>query len=326
MNRPLFVLLLTTLTHVIVSGQPSAKFEIAGSVTGFADSTVLYLEGFDSTLILYNRFYFAGALEEKVRYVLLRTADYSDYKLFWLENAPITLKAEKGKFRDAVIKGSKTQDEQSKLDAAIKATGNEKEQHILFVRNHPYSPISIKILRVYAAEWGKDITEMLYRDIAQELKNTDDGRKISEFISLNQSIQVGDRYADFSQQNTAGEIVRLSDIQGKLVLLEFWGSWCMPCREGHPELVNIYNEFKSDGFEILGVASDSDRNKWLEAVRKDGLPWQNVSDLRGDQNRAALVYGIYYYPTNYLIDSKGVIIAKDLRGAALRDTLLEILK
>jgi peroxiredoxin len=91
-------------------------------------------------------------------------------------------------------------------------------------------------------------------------------------------------------------------------------------------LVKTYNEFKNAGFEILGVASDDNKQFWTEAVQKDSLTWQNVSDLKGDKNKAALIYGVSYYPTNFLIDKNGIIIAKDLRGDALISKLHEVLK
>ena len=146
-----------------------------------------------------------------------------------------------------------------------------------------------------------------------------------EFITLNKNIKIGDKYIDFSESNIAGKNVSLSNFNGKVTLLEFWGSWCGPCREGNPELVRIYNEFKDKGFDILGVAADDNKAIWIEAVRKDSLPWQNVSDLKGDKNKAALIYGVSYYPTNFLMDKNGVIIARDLRDDALRNKRLQLL-
>jgi peroxiredoxin len=139
-------------------------------------------------------------------------------------------------------------------------------------------------------------------------------------------VKVGDKYVDFTEPNIEGKNVSLSDFNGKIVLLEFWGTWCGPCREGNPELAKIYNEYKNSGFEILGVASDSDKEFWIKSVKDDSLTWQNVCDLKGDRNKAALIYGISYYPSNFLIDRNGIIVAKDLRGEALRSKLLEILK
>ena len=130
---------------------------------------------------------------------------------------------------------------------------------------------------------------------------------------------------DFSQTDTKNNLVKLSDFHGKIVLLEFWGSWCGPCRESNPELVKIYNEFKNRGFELLGVGAETSRDVWLKAIEKDKLTWTNVTDLKGDKNTVALMYGVSYYPTNFLIDKKGNIIARDLQGDKLRKMLKQIL-
>lgn len=257
--------------------------------------------------------------------MIIRTKNYSDYKFLWIENSAITFKGEKGKFKDAYIIGSRTQDDQNKLDSAINSSGKEKEQNILFIRNHPASIISANILSVYCSAWGRDLSARLYNSFSEDLKSTSYGKNILEFITLNKNLKVGDRYVDFSQLNVDGKRIKLSDYNGKFVLLEFWGSWCMPCRDGNPELVKTYNKFKNKGFEILGVASDSNKEAWLNAVKKDGLPWQNVSDLKGDKNIAALIYGVSNYPVNFLIDQTGSIIAKDLRGEKLREKLEELL-
>jgi thiol-disulfide isomerase/thioredoxin len=109
-------------------------------------------------------------------------------------------------------------------------------------------------------------------------------------------------------------------------LLDFWGSWCGPCRKANEKLVKIYNDYQSKGFEIFGVAAETEKEFWIEAIETDKLPWINVTDFKGDKNKAALIYGVNAYPTNYLIDRNGIIIAKDLTGNKLREKLTEILK
>ena len=139
----------------ILFTKQKAGFEIIGELSGFADSTLLFLDDTDSTFIINNKFHFIGSLDRNVKQVLLKTKNFSDYKFIWLENSVITFKAEKGKFRDAVIFGSKTQNEETKLDISIKATGKEKEQDVLFIKKHPNSIISAYTLSVYASTWVK---------------------------------------------------------------------------------------------------------------------------------------------------------------------------
>lgn len=327
MNKhSIFLLILINFFTAGYNQKTNPKYHIKGDATGFADSTVIYLNKVDSAFIINGKFQFSGSLKENIKKSLLRTKEGSDYKFFWLENTLITFKGEKGKFRDATIAGSKSQDEQNELANSIKTSGDEKKEIILFIQNHPNSIISVDNLSAYTSIWGKDTIELLYRSISQKMKNTSYGKDIAEFIRLNRNIKIGEKYIDFTELNTEGRNVSLSDFKGKVVLLEFWGSWCAPCRKGNPELVQTYNQFKDRGFDILGVAADDDKNEWIDAVKKDGLNWENVCDLRGDKNRASLIYGISYYPANFLIDKKGTIIAKDLRGNELRSKLEEILK
>ncbi|WP_421944291.1 TlpA family protein disulfide reductase [Pedobacter sp.] len=165
----------------------------------------------------------------------------------------------------------------------------------------------------------------LFHNFTPEIKNTDYGKNIETFIRLNKEIKIGGQFADFEQTNTNGKKIRLSDFKGKYVLLDFWGSWCLPCREESPNLVKVYKAYKAREFEILGVAADENKQSWLKAVKEDKMTWENVCDLKGDKNEAALIYGISAYPTNYLINEKGIIVAKNLRGEMLEKKLAKLL-
>lgn len=350
MIKPL-VFCLVMITSITGLSQPSGGgFSITGKVSGFPDSTLLYLDSIandtpvhmDSTLIVDGRFYFKGFLTTGVQHVILHTKDFSDYKYLWLENAPITFTAERLKFRQAVIRGSGTQDEQQRLDVAVMSFKDERSADMEFIRSHPNSMVSASVLNVYAASWGRDTAALYYHLLSDKMKKTSYGKHVLEFITLNKDIKVGGRYVDFTQPDTAGKNISVSDLLcgsaaagthmprqvrcSKLLLLEFWGSWCGPCRQGNPELVKIYREFKDKGFEILGVAADDQKGYWKAAIRQDSLPWTNVCDLKGTRNRAVIMYGINKYPSSFLIDANGIIIAQDLRREALRSKLKEILK
>jgi peroxiredoxin len=335
--------LLLTISLVVVSiltlplttkSEKPGEYAIVGLATGYPDSTLFYLDDIskgvsvhmDSTYTMSGIFLFNGSLNVKVLHVVIRTSDNSDMKFFWLENAAISLKGEKGKFREAVVEGSKTQGEQDRLDSAIRVTNDEKGQSILFIHKYPASMVSAYVLDTYCALWGRDSSTVLYNSFSNELKNTSYGKNVLEFITLNKNLKTGDKCIDFSEPNIYGKKIKLSDYTGKVVLLEFWGSWCGPCRQGNPDLVKIYREFKDRGFEILGVAAEMVKKEWIDAVQKDGLPWQNVTDLRYDKNKAILIYGVSSYPSNFLINKNGIIIARDLTGDKLRERLKELLK
>jgi peroxiredoxin len=334
--RKLFVCLSAALlifTSSFLSGRKNG-FEISGSVTGFPDSTMLYLDtisnstnqGMDSVYIMHDHFRFSGKIKGKMQQVILHTARFSDYKYFWLENKEIGFTAQKGKFRRAAITGSETQLEQDMLDSAIAKTGNQQEREKSFIRLHPSSIIGANLLAVYCSTWGKDTTEAYYRLFSPEARETSYGRKISNFISLNKKVEVGGKFVDFEEPNTEDKPVRLSDFKGKWVLLDFWGSWCGPCREENKNLRTTWRQYKDKGFAVLGVAADFNKKYWLDAVKKDSLEWENVCDLNGDQNKAVLMYGISYFPANFLIDPQGTIVGRDLRGDLLGEKLKELLK
>jgi len=139
---------------------------------------------------------------------------------------------------------------------------------------------------------------------------------------------VGNPAKDFSENNTEGHPVSLSSFKGKYVLVDFWASWCGPCRMENPNVVKAYQTYKAKGFEVLGVSLDDEthKDKWLEAIQKDGLSWTQVSDLKGWSNAAAGLYGVAAIPQNVLIDPNGIIIAKNLRGQALQDKLASLFK
>src|SRR5690606_23321862 len=128
--------------------------------------------------------------------------------------------------------------------------------------------------------------------------------------------------------DTTGKPVSLSDFRGQYVLLDFWASWCGPCRAENPNIVKAFNKYKDKNFTVLGVSLDAKEQNaaWLAAIKKDNLTWTQVSDLKGWENEVAKQYGIRAIPQNYLIDPSGKIIAKNVRGGALERTLQGILK
>ncbi|MBR0122784.1 MAG: AhpC/TSA family protein [Bacteroidales bacterium] len=148
---------------------------------------------------------------------------------------------------------------------------------------------------------------------------------INEYIDKQEKLEIGQPFIDFTLKTILGEDVKLSDIvsANKLTLVDFWASWCNPCRKENPNVLAAYNKYHKAGFEVLGVSVDQDDAEWMKAVRDDELIWTQVRDA---DNSASDLYSIYYIPSNFLIDQNGTIIAKGLRGEDLEAKLDELLK
>lgn len=199
------------------------------------------------------------------------------------------------------------------------------DRQLAFSKRHPNSYVSLDIL--FSSSRINTYIEqvaLVYDQLAESLKQTTQGNVIQERISKKRQVVPGMKAIDFSMVDNTGEVVSLSAFHGRYVLLDFWASWCIPCREEHPNLIHTYQKFKDKGFTILSVSIDTDKASWMNAISKDNLLWSQVSDLMGDKSVVYLGYGITSIPSNFLIDPQGQVIAKDLKGEALTAELLKI--
>jgi len=195
-----------------------------------------------------------------------------------------------------------------------------------FIRRNPDSYFSLEALEEVA---GEDIDPgkigPLFSGLSERVRRTRAGVAFEKRIHQQSATSIGAMAPDFVQNDADGRPVKLSDFRGKYVLVDFWASWCGPCRGENPNVLKAFSAYKEKNFTVLGVSLDGKKDAWLAAIKTDGLPWTQVSDLQAWNNAAAKKYGISAIPQNFLVDPTGKIVAKNLRGSALEEKLKELL-
>jgi peroxiredoxin len=199
------------------------------------------------------------------------------------------------------------------------------EEELKFVAEHPKSYVSLDIVGMRGAVIDPVTFPPLFNQLDRSLRNTENGKSLAARLEIAKKTAVGQPIIDFTQNDTLGNPVSLSSLRGKYVLIEFWASWCGPCRAENPNVVKTYQQFKDKNFQVISISLDDKKEAWLKAINKDGMPWIHVSDLQGWKNAVAVQYGVRAVPQNFLIDPKGVIIATNLRGEDLPKELQKLI-
>ncbi|MBM3442201.1 MAG: AhpC/TSA family protein [Bacteroidetes bacterium] len=193
-----------------------------------------------------------------------------------------------------------------------------------WARENPGSFASASCLWVLADRIPFERLDRLYAALSPEVRGTALMQRLGVKVEGKRRSLVGKPAADFHAPDTSGRDVRLTDFRGRFVLLDFWASWCVPCRQENPGLKALYASYKDKGLEIIGISVDEDGLRWKKAIREDALPWRHVSDLKRESSLANL-FGVQPIPDNFLIDPKGVIVAKGVHGRELEETLAKYL-
>lgn len=216
-------------------------------------------------------------------------------------------------------------EEKKQIEAKIgKFRDQKRERAANYVKKHPSSFYSLSLVSDRAMVGKYEDIAPLYAVLSPAMKSSMQGKALSERIELLKRSALGTPMLAFTQADVDKKMVSFSSFKGKYVLVDFWASWCGPCRQENPHVLKEYNKYKDKNFTVLGISLDDNEEKWKKAIKDDGMPWTQLSDLKGFKNEVSSYYGIMGIPSTLLVDPNGLIIAKDLRGESLTEKLKEL--
>jgi thiol-disulfide isomerase/thioredoxin len=318
-------------------------------------------EATDSVKVTNGNFVFKGSLKEPLM-MALKIAGSKTQLYFFGENAAIHITANKDSLYKGIVTGSTTQNEWKsylkdysvvtayagryyhKVDSVNKLFKNKPDSvakqflkaenakllaldlkmHQQFFSANPHSVVCAYVVNTHFIPYFQfDEARELFTLLTPAVQHSYYGKQVEESFEIDKRSGIGAR-PNFTMADVNGKPVSLSSFHGKFVLVDFWASWCAPCRRENPNVLANYKKYHEMGFEVLGVSLDSKKEPWLKAIQMDGLPWTQVSDLKGWQNAAAVEFGVKVVPTNFLLDKGGKVIAKNIREEGLGKELKSI--
>lgn len=324
------LLMMVMAVFLLASCQETSKgYVINGVVENMPDGKI-YLKSFrnkmffdvDTAEIKEGKFTFKGEVDQPLLYGLATENMNYPVQLF-VENT--TMDVTIGNDGETIIV----------QNSPVNAVFQENQSKVFengfdidsLISKYPDSPAAAFYLyRYFTYQLPLDQLKATRAKISPALAGCPYVKDLDGIIGQLENVQIGKTAPDFSLPDTAGVAVALADFRGKYVLLDFWASWCPPCRRENPNVVKAFQDYKDKNFTILGISLDNNKDKWLKAIADDQLTWTHVSDLKYWDSEIPALYGVRGIPANVLLDPNGVIIAKNITGEELHDTLKEVIK
>ena len=312
----------------------------------------------DSAVVVDGSFTLNGMMDEpRMVYLKFIDGDEMNYTTLFLENSDIAIKGDLLDVDALDINGSSTHDmydvfseglkvvtepydtlydlldlaendaTKDSLDKLIKKIESDEEAYVIsYINNNAASPVaSYAALRSLAYYMEYDELKPVVDAIKAEQEDSKYLDNLNETLAKLQNLAIGSVAPDFTEKDLNGDDFVLSSLKGKIVLVDFWASWCGPCRRENPNVVAMYEELGGEEFEIVGVSLDKKEENWLKGIEEDDLTWIHVSDLQGWKSGVADLYNVKAIPKTYLLDKQGNIVAKNLRGNELKNKIKELL-
>lgn len=334
-------LLLLIFTYFTVKGQ-EGSFTINAEITGFPDDTKFHLSSLGKT----NDSYIGTMKDEKltIKGEVLEPSSYrlqaenGPYVSLWIEKGTWKVKGDRSSFDKLIVENSEINklnreisdqlsplwDKHSMLYEKIEAESDKEKKKILINKLSQFgdSIDRVRVINIFSLEpsyplmeevyflrntLSKDSLKLAYDRFPETIQNGSMGNFIKDFLKTT-LLKTGDLAPNIKGKTVDGKLVKLSDLRGKMVLLDFWAAWCGPCRLSNKQLITLYNQYKDKGFEIYSFSIDTNFNAWPKASQEDQITWTNVSDQQGMYSPEAIKYRIQAIPRAYLLDKDGKIL------------------